>query len=351
MAGYLSASFKNNTSHSQRQDEKRNLAVNITQIMQFNQIITGAAGFVGKHLCRQLAATSLNPKVAVLDLLPTHQKEITGKLSDIRSAAMLSQLTDQWSAPVVIHLAALAEVVMPFEMMSDLNATNVQGTINILEAFNPKRFVFASSSAVYGSVRNDYARPLPDETAAIGIYGVSKVMGEVICSEWAAEYGSTSVALRFGNIIGPGCRGLIPYLVSHALKYPDASVPTRLRGQGRIVRDYVPVECAVDAILKAPDLPLDDGQSTIFNIGSGYGLTNGEVAHKVAEVLSRKGYQLDLNFDNPIPAGESESVILDISDTADRLGVNTPTKDEVTCSIEQATLWHIELILQQQSDS
>ena len=318
--------------------------------MHFNQIITGAAGFVGKHLCRQRVTTSVNPEVAVLDLLPTHQKEITGKLTDIRSAATVSQLADQWSAPVVIHVAALAEVVMPFQMMSDLNATNVQGTINILDAFKPKRFVFASSSAVYGSVRNDYARPLPDETAAIGVYGVSKVMGEVICSEWAEEYGSSSVALRFGNLIGPGCRGLIPYLVSHALKYPDASVPTQLRGQGRIIRDYVPVECAVDAILKASSLPLDDGQSAIFNIGSGYGLTNGEVAQLVADVLARQGYKLDLNFDNPIPAGESESVILDVSDTADRLGVKTPTNDEVTRSIEQATLSHIELMLPEQSD-
>ena len=71
----------------------------------------------------------------------------------------------------------------------------------------------------------------------------------------------------------------------------------------------------------------------------------------MADVLARQGYQLDLNFDNPIPAGESESVILDVSDTADRLGVKTPTNDEVAGSIEQATLWHIELMLQQQSDS
>lgn len=318
--------------------------------MQFNQIITGSAGFVGKHLCRQLADTSVNPEFAVLDLLPTHQYELIESLSDIRSATMLSQLAKQWSAPVVIHLAALAEVIMPFKMMSDLNATNVQGTINILDAFNPKRFVFASSSAVYGSVRNDHARPVPDETAAIGVYGVSKVMGEVICSEWAAEFRSSSVALRFGNIIGPACRGLIPYLVSHALKYPDASVPTQLRGQGRIIRDYVPVECAVDAILKASTLPLDDGESAIFNIGSGYGLTNGEVAQLVAEVLARQGYQLDLNFNNPIPAGESESVVLDVSDTADRLRVETPTTDEVNSSIEQATLWHIESMLQEEAD-
>ena len=306
---------------------------------------------MGTHLCRQQETANLARKIAALDLLPIPTKGITSSQTDIRSASETTQIASQWSAPVIVHLAALAEVVMPFQMMSDLNATNVQGTINVLDAFKPKRFVFASSSAVYGSVRNDFARPLPDETAAIGVYGVSKVMGEVICSEWADETGSTSVALRFGNIIGPACRGLIPYLVSHALKYPDGSVPTQLRGQGRIIRDYVPVEKALEAILKSSELQLEDGKSAIFNVGSGYGLTNGEVAHLVADVLASKGYQLDLNFDNPIPAGESESVVLDISDTANRLGVTTPTTDEVARSIEDACLWHIGIMLQKQADS
>lgn len=318
--------------------------------MQLKQIITGATGFVGGHLCRQLVATSVDPGVAVLDLRPAHQNELIESLTDIRSASSVTQLASQWSAPVVIHLAAMAEVVMPFKAMSNLVDTNVQGTINTLGAFNPKRIVFASSSAVYGSVHDRSVRPLAEETAAIGAYGVSKVMGEVLCKEWAEEHSSNAISLRFGNIIGPGCRGLIPYLVTHAIKHPDGRVPAELRGKGRIIRDYVPVEYAVQSILKAVDHPLEAGQSAIFNIGSGVGLSNSEVAHKVAGVLKQQGYQLALNFDNPIPTGESEAVVLDVSQTTTRLGVQPPSTELVFQGIEQATLWYLTTMQQADTD-
>lgn len=314
--------------------------------MEFEQIITGAAGFVGGHLCHRLTTASSNAGIAALDLLPVNYKEIASSQTDIRSADLVSQLAGQWSSPVVVHLAAMAEVVMPFDQMHDLNTTNVQGTINLLEGFAPSRLVFASSSAVYGTVEDRAARPLPQEASAIGAYGVSKLMGEVICSEWAREHGSSVVALRFGNIVGPGCRGLIPYLVGHALKYPDGSEPTRLRGQGRIVRDYVPVEFAVESIIRATELELADGETAIFNVGSGRALTNGEVSQRVAAVLMERGYRLDLNFDAPIPRGESESVVLDVSDTTDRLGVPVPTSDQVGRAIEQATLGYLESMAQ-----
>ncbi|MDH3386391.1 MAG: NAD(P)-dependent oxidoreductase [Gammaproteobacteria bacterium] len=309
--------------------------------MQLEQIITGAAGFVGEHLCSRIAKTSALSKTAALDLLPLTQGNLASSQTDIRLASMLSELTEKWSAPVLIHLAALAEVIMPFSSMADLNNTNVQGTINLLQAFDPNRFVFASSSAVYGSVHNRSACPLASEAAAIGTYGASKVMGEIICTEWAAERLANAVILRFGNIVGPGCRGLIPYIVSHALRYPDGEVPAQLRGQGRIIRDYIPVEVAVESLLKAASLPLQPGQSAIFNVGSGFGLSNKEVAEVVADVLRRQGYQLELNFDNPIPAGESEAVVLEISETSERLGVHPPSTDAVMQSIEQATHWHI----------
>ena len=178
--------------------------------------------------------------MATLDLLPMdsmHHKG-THRQADLRSLDALSMLSSEWRAPVLVHLAAMAEVVMPFEKMGDIASTNIQGTINALEQFQPGRIVFASSSAVYGSVQGRKARPLPGETAAIGAYGVSKLMGEVICSEWAEKRGTNAVALRFGNIVGAGCRGLIPYLVSHALKFPDGDVVAQLRGEGRLIRDY-----------------------------------------------------------------------------------------------------------------
>lgn len=309
--------------------------------MRFDQIVTGAAGFVGGHLCRALAESTPATGFATLDLLDQGRCRWQSEVADIRSTEALNRLASQWSAPVVVHLAALAEVLMPFAEMPNLNATNVAGTINLLQAFDPDRIVFASSSAVYGSLHERRALPLHAETGAIGSYGASKAMGEIICREWASQNESSAVLLRFGNIIGPDCRGLIPYLVAHAAKYPDGAVPARLRGQGKIVRDYVAVDCAVEAIVKAATLPLQPGSCRIFNIGSGFGLSNGEVARAVAEVLAAQGFHLNLDFDNPIPVGESESIVLDTDATRDLLEISTPTIDSLMCCLEQATLWHL----------
>lgn len=309
--------------------------------MEYSKIMTGTSGFVGTHLCRHPSISGESDSIAVLDLVSSPSGLANETLTDISDEAAVSQLAKSRSSAVLIHLAAKAEVVMPFLMMADLERTNVLGTIHLLEHFNPQRFVFASSSAVYGSVHGRLCRPLPSETSPVGAYGVTKLMGEVLTGEWAQETGGSAVSLRFGNIVGPGCRGLIPYLVSHAVKYPDGSVAAQLRGQGEIVRDYVPVEFAVDAVLRAAELPMPNGSSALFNVASGRPMTNGDVARIAARVLEDNGYSIDLNFDNPIPVGESEAVVLDTTSMRDELGVAPPTDEQIMSAIENATLSHL----------
>jgi nucleoside-diphosphate-sugar epimerase len=225
--------------------------------------------------------------------------------------------------------------------MPDLIATNVGGTLNVLKAFEPARMVFASSSAVYGTVRDRRVRPVEGEAAATGAYGISKLMGEAVCSQWADERGTGVVALRLGNVVGPRCRGLIPYLVAHAIRHPDGSVAARMRGAGRIVRDYVTVDCVVDALLKSAELPLEAGRVVTINVGSGRGMSNGEVAGLVSGVLERSGYALRVEFDDLPGLGESAAVVLDVEPMSGVLGVLAPDRETLERSIEHATLAHL----------
>jgi len=310
--------------------------------MELRQIVTGAAGFIGEHLCRSAAQSFGASLTASLDLRAADPSLSHIEIADIRDRAALQALAGRLQTRAVIHLAAVAEAVLPSSAMPDLVATNLLGTFNVLEAFEPARVVFASSSAVYGTVRGRRARPVEGEAAATGAYGISKLMGEAFCSQWADERGAGVVALRLGNVVGPRCRGLIPYLVSHAIRHPDGSVAARMRGAGRIVRDYVSVECVVQALLKSVELPLEPGRVETINVGSGTGMTNGEVAKEVARVLERCGYVLRVDPDDPPGLGESASVVLDVEPMTRVLGVIPPDRETVVRSIVHATLSHLE---------
>jgi len=80
---------------------------------------------------------------------------------------------------------------------------------------------------------------------------MSKAMAELACADWARETGRIAVRFRFGNVIGEGCRGFIPFLVQHAILHPDGDVPAEARGGGLIERDYVPVDHVVEVMIAA----------------------------------------------------------------------------------------------------
>ncbi len=312
------------------------------QATSMSMIVTGSSGFIGTHLCRSLAA-NVRARLIGVDQSPPppSNSDTRPALADIRDRHQLLAIPVESPGPVLIHLAAKAEVVLPFHEYLDAMTTNVDGTVCVLEAFAPKVVIFASSSSVYGNTGTRPAKPIWARVRPLGAYGISKALGESICAAWAAETGSRVVVFRFGNVVGPGCRGLIPYLVQHALRYPDASVPARMRGNGRILRDYVPVQHVVEIIARAIAIDWPGGQPMSFNIGAGWGLTNKTVAGHVQDVLEQAGYGLRIHFDEAPAPGEAMSAVLDVSQTTAVFDVAPPAKDQVLRSIRDAALSHL----------
>jgi UDP-glucose 4-epimerase len=301
-------------------------------------LITGSAGFIGSHVCDRLA-TGNGSRTALfgLDLNPT-PAPFRSFRADIRCADQLRQIASVAQPATVIHLAAKAEVVIPFGELGDLVVTNVNGTLNVLEAMQPQRIVFASSSAVYGNAGGRGARAGWSDVHPLGAYGISKAAAEVACREWVRHTGGVAVSLRFGNVVGKRCRGLIAYLVEHALEHPDGGPAARLRGDGELLRDYVPVGYAVSAIARAAELPLTAASSTVFNVGSGRAMTNRAVASIVQGFLRRNGLELRLDFSLPPAPGEASRLVLDTTATTRKLGMPSPTEDEIVEAIEEAAL-------------
>jgi nucleoside-diphosphate-sugar epimerase len=159
--------------------------------------------------------------------------------------------------------------------------------------------------------------------------------------DWSYEQNRVAILLRLANVIGPGCRGLIPYLVRHAKNDPEGLMLAQLRGHGRLVRDYVPVSFVVEIIRIVLERSWTPGNAYIFNVSTGRGLTNRQVAEVVQRVLRREGYRLRCNWDNPVPPGEARSVIENTRGLKEVLGAKIPSRNEVEECIRVSVLDHL----------
>ncbi len=306
-------------------------------------LVTGSSGFVGCHLYRSLLEADGIGSLHGLDIVVPKGPRAPGFLrADVRRAEDLQSVAAIVRPHTIFHLAAVAEVVLPLKAFPELFETNLEGTLNVLNVLQPKLVLSASTSAVYGNAPASGARPSWNAVRPIGIYGMSKAIGEMIGRDWARETGNVFLHFRFGNVTGPNCRGLIPYLVNHAKKYPGGSPPAQLRGHGRAIRDYVPIQYVMEVLLAAMRGDWRPGTSETFNIGTGRGTTNGTVFKIVQNILHRRGYALSADFENPLCAGESQTVVLDMKSTARKLGVPPPPKSAVVRAIEEATLSYLD---------
>lgn len=235
-------------------------------------LVSGGAGFIGSHSVAALLAAGHS--VRVLDNLSTGVAEqvppaatlIVGELAD--PAAVASAVA---GCDAVLHLAALVSVPQSLEQPLETVAINTTGTAQILEAARQagvKRFVLASTCAVYGDLPG-----VKDETAPLRPlvpYSASKLMAEELARCYAASYGMTTVVLRYFNVYGPHQRADSPYsgVLARWCAAAREGRTCRVFGDGEQTRDFVSVHDVARANLLALTAR-DVVPGAVYNVATG----------------------------------------------------------------------------------
>ncbi len=245
-------------------------------------LVTGGAGFIGSHLATRLVREGY--RVRVLDSLATGRlsnlEEIRSQIDfiqgDIRDQGVCRAACQE--AAVVFHQAALPSVSRSIEDPLATTEVNVCGTLNMLEAARlsgVKRFVFASSSSVYGDTPVlPKVESMPETPRSP--YAASKLSGEKYCMAYYECHKLPTVCLRYFNVYGPRQDPQSPYaaVIPRFVAAARGGNPPLVYGDGRQTRDFTFVEDVIQANLLAAWSP--DGAGDYFNIGGGrrYSLLN-----------------------------------------------------------------------------
>lgn len=253
--------------------------------------VTGVAGFIGSNIAEKLMGRG--HRVKGLDNFSTGKRENLAGLGgvelirgDIRDQATCRKVCE--GADYVLHHAAVASVPLTMSDPWMANDVNVNGTLNMLLASREagvRRFVFAASSAVYGSdpslPKREGMLPCP-----VSPYGVAKLAGEQYCRVFTESFGLPTVCLRYFNVFGKhqdpngAYAAVIPRFVAALL----SGEPPEIFGDGEQTRDFCFVEDVVAANLCACTAPGAPGG--VFNIGSGRGTSLNELFHTISGLLS-----------------------------------------------------------------
>jgi UDP-glucose 4-epimerase len=221
-------------------------------------VVTGGAGFIGSHLVDLLLINGY--KVLIIDNLCTGSlknidqtsKKISFINHDIRTPLPPDVFND---CSIVFHLAALADIVPSIDRPIDYMATNVQGTVNVLEAArasNIKRVIYTASSTCYG-VTSNFPTNENEPIAPTFPYALSKYLGELVFFHWLNLYGLKGLSLRLFNVYGPRARtsGNYGAVMGVFLAQKLAQKPFTVVGDGNQVRDFTYVSDIVQAFFLA----------------------------------------------------------------------------------------------------
>lgn len=297
---------------------------------QTRWLITGGCGFIGTRLIKNLIEEEQNNEIRILDNLTV------GSRADLTAVCAFREQDDRrpqnahcpelWvgdikdlsickkaakGMDVIVHLAANTGVGPSVDDPEADMKNNVLGTFNMLEAARHqevKRFIFASSGAPIG----ECIPPIHEELAAhpVSPYGASKLAGEGYCSAYFQTFGVETVALRFGNVYGPGS-GHKNSVVAKFIKQAMKGETLEIYGNGTQTRDFIYIDDLIRAIRFSQSISDIGGE--IFQIATNKETTVSEMVEILVSILNKAG-----NLDIHIKHGEKHvgDVMRNYSDTS-----------------------------------
>src|SRR5688572_20072884 len=308
-------------------------------------LVTGAAGFIGSHAAQALSQQGYNV-IGVdnfCDFYDRSWKEMNLKSIrapidveeiDITDGDAIDRLVAQTKPAAILHLAAMAGVRPSIEQPAYYARVNVEGTTHLLQAavkHNVGKFLFASSSSVYG---NAAKVPFSEEDAVeepISPYAATKRAGELICYTYWHLYKLPTFCLRFFTVYGPRQR---PDLAIHKFtRLITRGEPVPFFGDGSTSRDYTFVDDIVSGILAAHER---SSGYRIYNLGGSVPVT---LSNLIAELEKAIGKPAILDK-RPAQAGDVERTYADLTRARTELGY--APKVSLADGLKQFVEWYRE---------
>lgn len=307
-------------------------------------LVTGAAGFIGSHLSERLVADGFDV-VGLDNFDPFYSEEvkrlnIAGLLlsdkfilveGDIRDRGDVESILSCGDVDIIVHLAAKAGVRPSIEDPVGYMDTNINGTVVMLEGakkFGITKFVFASSSSVYGNNKKVPFSETDNVDFPISPYAATKKAGELICHTYSSLYDIDMTCLRFFTVYGPRQR---PDLAIHKFaKLIEAGKSIPVFGDGSMRRDFTYVDDIVDGVVASMD---KCSGYEIYNLGESRPVRLDELINEIQKALGKNAI-IDRQPEQP---GDVKQTYADVAKAVKELGYEPKT--EISAGLKHFVDW------------
>jgi UDP-glucose 4-epimerase len=307
-------------------------------------LVTGCAGFIGSVFAKEFARRFPKTRIVGIDDLSAGRRDAVSRAvlfhkGSVVDKRFLDSIFKKYKPEYVFHFAALPRVAYTVAHPVETTEVNVGGTVRLLEecrVHKVRRFIFSSSSAIYGNVKKLPVKEATHTANPESPYALQKYTSELFCKQFSELFGVETVSLRYFNVFGPGDYGSSAYstVVSAWLEsmYFPKNKKGFIEGDGKQTRDFAYVRDVIHAnILAMSSTKKFNGE--IFNISSGKGYSLNEI-QKLIESYTKRKLTLEKR---PPRMGDVRHTLADVSKARTGLGYRPRTNFQT--GLKETVLW------------